>query len=520
MSQSSAVAYPRVTFNIVTADQKVGLETNRGLLFLQKTAGGSAAAGLNVNLPRTPAELDALLGPTSMGAFIAKAFRRVNPWTILDAIVFADAGGATAATAALAFSGTATAAGSYLVSIASESQHTFKVDVEVGDTAINVATKLAAQVALGGSMPFTTAQGTSPNDNKVTFTAANKGTHANGWPIIVSGAVAGLTATLTGWASGATDPSLTGVFDPVANMRHQHIVWPSTWVRTDLKTFLDASKNVDNDIQEGRAFIWSNSDFATVMTEAQALNSSEMVLMTNKPNNVASAWIGPHLPEAPDLLAANFCAARARRYEPQISISDIVATNESKDQFGGMDKCSLPYFNTPLLGVGLPLNGTGYSAAEQRQLENAGVTVAGANRSFTGVVMGAVVTTWLDDVAGNPDNTWKYLEWRDTHGAIREYLVLNCRKRFAQYRLTGGEAVANYAMATKQMIAGYILGLCVDLMGEALVQAGQASRQYIQDNMVVDLDLTDREADITLVVPMVSQLETMLGTVKYTFSLS
>ena len=520
MAQSSAVAYPRVTFNIVNSDQKVGLETNRALLVLQKTAAGSAPVGLNTDIPRTSAELDALFGPTSMGAFIAKAWRRVNPWTIMDAIVFADAGSSTAAAASITFAGTATAAGSYLVSVASKSQHTFKVDVAVGDTAVVVAGKLAAQVALGGSMPFTTAQGINPNDNKVTFTAGSKGTHANGWPIIIEGAVAGLTATLTAWTGGATDPSLTGIFDPIANMRHQHIVWPSTWVRTGLKTFLDASKNVDNDIQEGRAFIWSSSDFATVLTEAQAMNSSEIVLMTNKSNNVATRWIGPHLPEAPDLLAANFCAARARRYEPQISISDIVATNESKDQFGGMDKCSLPYFNTPLLGVDLPLNGTGYSAAEQRELENAGVTVAGANRSFTGVVMGAVVTTWLDDVAGNPDDTWKYLEWRDTHGAIREYLVLNCRKRFAQYRLTGGVAVANYAMATKQMISGFILGLCVDLMDQALVQKGQQSRQFIQDNMVVDLDLNAREAAITLVVPMVSQLETMLGTVKYTFSLT
>lgn len=516
---NSAVANPKVTFNIVTADQKVGLETNRALLFLQKTSAGSAVAGLNTNLPSTPAELDALLGAKSMGAFIAKQFRRINPWTIVDAIVFADASGATAAASSIAFAGTATAPGSIFVSVASMSQHTFKVDISTGDTAADVAEALVSQIGLGGSMPFTATQGEDASAGTVTFAADNKGTHANGWPLVIQGGAAGITATLTGWASGATDPALTGVFDPVANMRHQHIVWPSTWVRTGLKTFLDGNKNVDNDIEEGRAFIWSNSDFATVLTEAQSLNSSEIVLMTNKPNATAT-WKSPHLAEAPDLLAANFCAARARRYEDGISISDIVATNESNDQFGGMDKCSLPYFNTPLLGVPQPLAGTGYSQSEQRQLENGGVTVVGANRSNTGVVMGVVVTTWLNDVAGNPDNTWHFLEWRDTHGAIREYLVLNCRKRFAQYRLTEGEAVANYAIATKQMISGYILGLCVDLMGKTLVQAGQQSRQYIQDNLVVSLDLTAREADITLVVPMVSQLGAMLGTVKYTFSLN
>lgn len=501
--------------NIVTSNQKLGLEQNRGLLFLQKTAAGTAAVGLNTNLPYTPAELDVLFGPTSMGAFIAKQWRRINPVTALDAIVFADAGSSVAATAVVAFSGTATASGTLTFAVASESQATFTVNISTGDTASAAAAALVAQVALGGSLPYTTGVATGT----VTFIAANKGTHANGWPLRVIGSVPGLTVTLTGWAGGATDPSLTGAFDSVANIRHQGIVWPSTWVRTGLKSFLDARKNVDNDIQEGRAFIWDTSDYATVLSNATTLNSSEIVLMTNKPN-ATSTWIGPHLCEAPDLLAANFCAARARRFEDQISISDIVSTNESRDQFGGADKASLPYFNTPLLGVGQPERGSGYSAGEQLLLEAGGVTVVGANRSNTGVVMGAVVTTWINDPAGNPDNTWKYLEWRDTHGAIREYVVLNVRKRFSQYRLSGGDAIANYAMATEKMIAGYVLGLCVDLMELTLIQKGQESRQFIQDNMVVTANLSARQVFITLKVPMVSQLETILGTIQYSFSLN
>ena len=510
---NSAVSFPKTTFNIIASDQKVGFEPNRGLLFVQKTAAGSAQVGLNVNLPQTPAELDALFGPTSMGAFIAKQFRRINPWTFLDAIVFADsASSPVAATATVVFSGTATAAGSLLVSVASRAMHTFEIDVSVGDTAAVVAAALVSAIGLGGSMPFTA----SVTSATVTFTAANKGTHANTWPLIVTGSVPGITATLTGFANGATDPALTGAFDPIENLRYQHIVWPSTWSRTALKTFMDSRKNVDNDILDGRVFIWEETDFATALSDALTLNSSEMVLMTNKPNALAN-WKGNHLGEAPDLCAAYFAGLRARRLEPGISISDIVATNESLDQFGGPAMNSLPFFNSPFVGFQQPYPGTGYSQAEQRELENGGVTVVGSNRSNTGIVCGAAVTTWQFDVAGNPDDTWKYLEWRDTHGAIREYVVLNCRKRFSQYRLTGGEAIANRAMATQQMIAGYILGLCVDLMDMTLIQKGQAARQFIQDNMVVTLDLDARSAQVTLVVPMVSQLESILGTIKYTF---
>ena len=79
------------------------------------------------------------------------------------------------------------------------------------------------------------------------------------------------------------------------------------------------------------------------------------------------------------------------------------------------------------------------------------------------------------------------------------------------------EGLTNRAIATQQMIAGYILGLCVDLMGAALVQAGQGSRQYIQDHMVVSLNLDLRTASVVLVVPMVSQLGVINGTIKYVF---
>lgn len=509
---ASYVSNPRVTFDIVTRDQLVGLAANRALLFVQKTVAGSATAGLNTDLPRTAAEIDTLLGPTSMGAFIAKAFRRVNQYTPMDAVVLSDNGAGVAATASIAFSGTATADGSIYVTVASKSQHMFQVDIAVGDTAAAVATKLDAAVALGGSMPFTTGVATAT----VTFTAASKGTHANGWPLIVEGSVAGISATLTGWASGATDPSLTTVFDSLDTMRHQHIVWPSTWTRTGLKNFLNARKNVDNAVMEGRAITWDASDFATVKSNAATLNCSEIVLMTNEPN--ASAWWkGPHLPEAPDLLAANFCAARARRFESGISIADIVATNEPNDQFGGFDKASLPYFNTPLLEVELPAKGTGYSFTEQLELENNGVTVVGANREWTGVVMGQVVTTWKTDVAGNPDDTWKFLEWRDSHGVAREYIVVNVRKRFAQYRLTTGDTVANYAMANEAMIRSYILQLAVELMSSAIVVAGQKSRQYIQDHMTVVIKPSLREADVYVELPLVSQLGQVLGVVKFTF---
>ncbi len=475
----------------------------------------AAAGSLIADIPRTDAEINDLFGADSQLAMVTRAYRAINQYTNLDALPLADNASATKATAKLTITGTALRAGSVLVKVVSYEKHTYQIDVNLGDTATQFLANLAAAIADDRYLPF---YYYDDGQSVATWQALNGGLLANDWLLAVDGAIPGLSMAITAWAGGATDPSLTTVFDPIENMRHQTIVWPQSYSTTSLKTFLDARKNVDNDVKEGRAFIWSNKAFATVKSDVALLNSSEIVVFTNEPTNDAK-WKGPHLPEDPTVLAAKFAAARDRRFETTVSISDIVATFESNDQFGGPSKASLPYFNTPFLNVGMPLKGSGYSYAEQLELENAGVSVAGVNRSGNGIVSGPVVTTWLDDTAGNPDNTWKYLEWRDTHGVVREYLVVNIRKRFAQYRMTIGDAVANFAIVNEQMIRGYILGLMTDLMDETLVVKGQAARQFIQDNMVVTLNPETRTANVKVLYPQVSQMENVIGTVQYTWTM-
>lgn len=476
-------------------------------------APGTATGGTLVSaLPQDAASINALFGIGSHISQMANAFRNVNKVTVLDALPLADNASAVQAWAQIVFAGSATASGSLFITVENGKYHTYEIDLVSGNTPATILTALEAAIA-ADKVPFTSA-----DDGVATiqFTALNGGTHANDWLLAISGSVPGITATLTGWANGATNPSLTTLFDPVATVRYQNIVWPAGYTLSKVGTFLDGRKNVVNNVMDGRAFVYRNVVLATAESDALALNSSEVVLFNNAPVNAAT-WVGAHLPSAPDTLAARFAAARARRFEDGISISDIVATPATNDQVGGISTASLPYFNTPFLNVGLPSSGTGYNETDQETAENNGVSVVGVNMGGTGVVAGPVVTTWLKDGSGNADTTWKYLEWRDTHGAIREYIVNNCRSRFQQARLTNGDVIANYSMANETIIRGYLLKLCLDLMGFALIQAGQKARQYIQDNMVVVLDLANRKVSVTLVVPMTSQLGNLTGTVQVIF---
>ena len=507
-----SVRNPRITLDIIPRDQILGLEDQRILVVGQKLVAGTAAAGLNIDVPRTAAEINDLFGAHSHLAFLLRRGRKMNPVTNVDVIALDDAGAGTAATASILAAGAATAARTIYVTVADGHDHRYEIDVEIADDPAAVWAKLLALIAADAVAPFTAAAPAAT----ITFTATNKGKLANDWPLLLEGSVPGLTFTLTGWAGGATDPTLTTILDAVENIRYQTVVWPSQYATTVLKTFMDDRKNVDNDIKDGRAFIGTNRAFADVKSDALALNSSEIVLLTNEPN-AAADWKGPHLPQAPDLTAATFAFARARRFEDGISISDIVATNEANDQFGGIDKCSLPYFNTPVLYCRQPQRGSGYSKEEQLELEDAGVSVVGANDSNTAVIMGVVVTTWQKDIAGNDDDTWKFLEWRDTHGTIREYFVRNMRKEFQQHRMTAGIAVAGYAIIDEQSVRTFLYHLYDLLADLAITVKGLAGRRYFEDHLVVTLKPELRRVEIAADVPMVSQFGEAIGSIKFNF---
>ncbi|MFP3921738.1 MAG: hypothetical protein ACLFU3_08550 [Dichotomicrobium sp.] len=515
---SDFLSNPRVTFNLVERDQIVGLEDHQALLVGQMTDGTASAGALTKDVPRTVAEINALFGKDSHIAMVARAFREINPYTKVDAIALEDAGGGTAATASIQASGEATAAASIWVSVVSKQNYRYKIDVEDGDDPADIIGKITSAINAGtDDRPFTSDEDGSPVDT-ITFTAANDGTIANDWLLMIEGAVPGISFTLTGWDSGATDPSLSDIFDVVSNQRYQTIVWPGAYDTAELETLLDGRKNVDNDVLEGRGFIYKNEAFATVKATAAALNSSEIVLLNNEPTSESNVYEGPHIPEAPDVLCAKFAAARALRFEDGLSITRVIATNAFDDQFGGRHTASLPYFNTPILNVGQPHPGTGHSFAEQLELEGAGVTVIGRNRNDNAIIVGQVVTTWLNDDAGNSDDTWKYLNWRDSHGVIREFFVLNFRQRFAQYRLSTGDIVPGKAIATQDVLRSYAMKLYNELTDDAITVAGRPARQYFGDNLQITLEPENRRAIVDADVPMVSQLGEILGSIKFSFN--
>jgi phage tail sheath gpL-like len=514
---SNAVVNPRVTLDIIRSDAKVGLEDQRGLIIGQISANAASDVtnGQYISdVPRTKEEINELFGPDSHLAMLCRSYREVNEYTNLSAIVLEDDGAAAKAAATLAFAGAATRDGELSITVVSEYHYSFNLEIVTGEDAQDVLDKLQAVVSARGAAPFTFA-----HDNTTgTFTAVNGGSIANNWPIKIEGRVPGLSYTLTGFTGGAVDPDLTTLFDDVTDIRFQGIVWPESYSNATIKNFIDPRKNVDNDVKDGQAFTTLTETLVTGKTTALGINSSEITAFINEPVDDLDFWKGPDIATAPDMISAYFCAARAIRIEDGISVSDLVSTNAPNDQFGGVHMHSLPFFNTPMRFVGSKCPGRGFSGAEQLELEQSGLSVLGRNRSNTATVFGQVVTTWQKDPAGNDDETWKYLNWRDTHGAIREYMVLNNRKRWAQSRLSIGGAVPSFDIATEAVVRAYQIELFGDLVDDLLAVGGSDQRKYFEEHLQVALEPENRRVIIHSKVPMMSQLGEIIGTVQYSFN--
>lgn len=509
----TVISQPNTTINIIPATQTISNEPQK-VLFVGQMISGTATAGNLITGIGNAGEEDAIFGTRSMVAQMIRQARTINKVTQFDAIGLADAGAAVDATGSIAFSGTATETGTLTVSVGSSANYSVSVAITSGDNATTVGDTLETAFALLTNAPVTGANSTGT----VTFTAANGGTLGNDYGIKVAGNVAGITYTITAFASGATDPTLTGLFDVIDGERYQTIVYQSNLTLSTLTTELDARFNVTNDILDGVGLIAKTDTFSNVETAANAQNSSSLVMFANKILTDADHKGGAML-EFNDVITAKFAALRSLRLTTGADISQYVTSaNGALDSFGGQSIASLPYFNSPITGLPLIPVGKGFTSTEVESLLTAGASVIGNNRTRTQVICGEVATTRKTDSAGNVETTFKYLNAVDTSSAIREFYYNNLRARFAQSRLTEGDLQANRNMANKAIIESYLDNLFQQMGDASLAQAGETARRFFKANRTVTLTLSSGSVTITMQMPIVVQLRTITATMQIAFS--
>lgn len=184
----------------------------RALLIGTKNTAAPAVANV-AEISAGPDDAKAKYGLGSQLARMVDAYRRNDPFGEVWALPLAEAGGGTAASGTVTFTGPATAAGVLSLYIAGQ---LVTVAVPSGMTAAQLATATVAAITAAVDLPVTAAiNGGTPS--QVDLTARHKGVTGNDIDVRVNyrgapggeAVPAGITVAIVAMAGGATNPVLT-----------------------------------------------------------------------------------------------------------------------------------------------------------------------------------------------------------------------------------------------------------------------------------------------------------------------
>lgn len=523
------ISMPQTTVNLTSAQLTVDNLPQKILFVGQMSSAGTATPGVLVqNLQTNLAAIPGLFGVNSHIANMLKGFTDINILSQIDVIPLADPSGGTQAATIIGFSGTSTAAGSYTLVVGSSHYHTITVNLASGLTAAQAATAFAAAFNAADDSVMMVASVDGIVTTQVDLTCVHKGLIGNSIGFSFSGSVAGLTPSVTFQdTAGTGTPTITGIFTQVADIRYQTVVWPYSYYTSApldvLQAFLDPRFNTTNALLDGVGIVTWTIDYADLITQANALNDQSICLIGNAGTNQVGStkyFQTPAIFEYQDVISAEFAAIRSLRLTPGASIAQYVNAASSLDSFGGPAIASLPYFNTPMYNLPLTPNNEGFTDAQIAGLLTAGASVIGNNPSNTLSILGQFVTTYKTTPASVPDVTFKYLEYVDTESNVREYFYNNLNAAYSQCRLTEGALIPGRKMANANSIAAFCVGLYSDLADEdfVLTQAGETALTYFKDNLIVTINLANGSANISMVVPIITQLRTILANIQISFS--
>lgn len=434
----------------------------RALLIGQKTAAGTLSADVPV-ISRSQSETRQAAGNGSILATMIDAYRANDPSGEMWVLPLADDNAATAAVWTATFSGTSTAAGTIPLYVAGQ---LVAVPVASGTTAAAAATVVAAAITAAIGLPVTAAVAGAV----VTLTARNAGEAANDFDLRTAflGAAgnermpAGLAVVFAQTVQGATNPTLTAGLANLQDLNFDFIVCSLTDA-----TSLAAIATLLNDVDGrwswqsqvyGHCWIAKRGTAGECATFAAALNNQHLSVIpfTDSPTP-SFAWAAAF---------AGACAVSLRA-DPGLPLQALTVNNLLAPPI--QSRWSQAIRNNTLLF-------SGCSAWD--------VDATGA------IVTENVVTSYVEDAAGNPDDS--YLEVESLFGLafVLRFLRTRITGKFGRKklapdgtRLLPGSNVVTPAIIRAELIAAY----------RELEEQGhvQQSDVFARD-LVVEINATNR----------------------------
>lgn len=356
----------------------------RTLLIGQITSSGSALP--NVPILDTGAVIGQA-GPGSILALMSNEYRQNDAFGEVWFLPLSDDGGAVAALGGFEFTHIATASGTLNLNIGDV---LLTLLVTTAMTLPNLATALAAAVMANTNLPITAAvDGTTPNPNKVIFTAKNKGLAENDVPLIVNAGglpagqqtPAGLTFTVTAMTGGTTNPSLTAGLAALGDQAFDFVIMPyfDTTSLDSLKSFFNDATGRWSWTQQiyGHGFTAMKGTVSAATTLGLARNDQHMTIL---PENGSKT---PHWVQAAGYAATAAVSIKADPGRPVQSLA--------------------------VQGISAPDPASRFTLTERNTLLFSGMSTFSVADDGT-VALENLITTYQKNAFGQPDDSYLEIE--------------------------------------------------------------------------------------------------------------
>lgn len=414
-------------------------------------------------------------GAGSVLADMAEKHLAINKIHPLYCIGLNDNGSGVSATGKIAFSGTATAAGTISAMIGGRR---YQAAVTVGMTATQAAAALVAQVQADTNRLVTAAQGADVADVEAQFTARNDGTQGNDIDIRLNyydGEVtpAGLTATITAMASGATNP--TGLADVFAALGDKQFIlmvlpWTDTATLEAVETELADRFGPMRGTIDGYALYGVKGSFGDLTTKGESRNSQFTYFIPARGPSPSWQW--------------------ASEVAAQVALA---ASNDP----------ARPFQTLPL-NVLTPTAAEIFTLEEKNQLLYSGISTfmldSGGN-----VMIEAIISTYKENAFGSPDTAYLYLTTPLTLSYLRFDWRALITTKFSRHKLAndGTAFDPGQAIVTPNTIKAEMYAKFREWEGKGLVEGFD---QFKEDLIVERNKDNPNRLDVLASPDLVNQL--------------
>lgn len=346
-------------FNTKLAVRTLPGNLQKTLIIGQRTAAGTVLAGVVTDV-FSDDQAATYFGRGSQAHRMVLAALRANNYLSLQVLPLDDAGAGVAATCTITITGPATGTGVLTVKVGDD---LVQIAIASGDVQNAIAAALKAQFDAQPDLPVSAGVAA----NVVTLTLRNKGTCGNGVKVSASVTAAGVVATSTAMAGGATDPTLATALALIFPAGHNVLISPYTDA-TNLAALRDHLDNCGNGIEKRGA--------VAAVGFTGTLGAATTAMIACNPRRISAVLVP---------------ATTTPAYEVAAAYGAVIAFEEDP---------AMPLNTLPLTGVSSPVLTSQLGRTEQENCLWNGVTptevgpgdVVQIVRSITGYIVNATGT--------------------------------------------------------------------------------------------------------------------------------